>query len=498
MMKPEIGLEHALRAGDPDAVREAIRRGEDIHFRNANGYDALLNAVQGRDVERNSRLLELLQLLVEQGVALSGITSHAESGLRVLSRLGLFDAVRLLLSAGADEAHLEWTPLMKSVAIGSVDDVRAALSESPNLERRDWWERTAWLIALTTGNIAKAQLLLESGADTAARGCCGAPPLFHAIRGHAPHMVRWLIQHGADVEEKDKFGDTALVEAVEHDDVACVDVLLEFGADVHIDHNGPVASDANSLAMCKRLLEAGVDPAHINQRIMLGLPEEDERELQSVSASDYQKAKTRAFGRNNPEVMRKPFWEAMIRAGVNAYTARKRFEGGGVWPDAPTWCASRFGQSLTELPDGRAVQIAGEHEDHYDPDFCIYNDVFEHHPDGKITIYGYPESVFPPTDFHTATLVGEFIYIIGSLGYPASRQYGHTPVYRLNTTTFVIEPLTPSGHAPGWIYEHRAELYSPDVIRISGGTILNRSQQTQSHRNERNFDLDLRRMRWTT
>jgi hypothetical protein len=27
-------------------------------------------------------------------------------------------------------------------------------------------------------------------------------------------------------------------------------------------------------------------------------------------------------------------------------------------------------------------------------------------------VYGYPESVFPPTDFHTATLVGEFIYVI--------------------------------------------------------------------------------------
>jgi hypothetical protein len=33
----------------------------------------------------------------------------------------------------------------------------------------------------------------------------------------------------------------------------------------------------------------------------------------------------------------------------------------------------RFGQSLTLLPDCRAVQIGGEHEDWYDADFCIYN-----------------------------------------------------------------------------------------------------------------------------
>jgi hypothetical protein len=40
--------------------------------------------------------------------------------------------------------------------------------------------------------------------------------------------------------------------------------------------------------------------------------------------------------------------------------------------------------SLTLLPDGRAIQIGGEHEDYYDPDFCIYNDVFVHEPDRSI------------------------------------------------------------------------------------------------------------------
>ena len=88
-------------------------------------------------------------------------------------------------------------------------------------------------------------------------------------------------------------------------------------------------------------------------------------------------------------------------------------------PEMWSWflaLAKRFGQSLTLLPDGLAVQIGGEHEDYYDPDFCIYNDVFVHERDGSITIYGYPESAFPPTDFRTATLVGDSIYVIGSLG----------------------------------------------------------------------------------
>ena len=78
------------------------------------------------------------------------------------------------------------------------------------------------------------------------------------------------------------------------------------------------------------------------------------------------------------------------------------------------------------------MQVAGEHEDGYDPDFCIYNDVIVHHPDGRLEIIGYPESLFPPTDFHTATLVGDRIIVIGSLGYQGSRVYGTTPVFALS------------------------------------------------------------------
>ena len=44
-------------------------------------------------------------------------------------------------------------------------------------------------------------------------------------------------------------------------------------------------------------------------------------------------------------------------------------------PEQPFWSWQRFGRTSTALPDGRVIHIAGEHEDFYDPDFCIYNDV---------------------------------------------------------------------------------------------------------------------------
>ncbi|HZF54428.1 MAG TPA: ankyrin repeat domain-containing protein [Polyangiaceae bacterium] len=493
-------LRTALGEGDPRRVSALIEAGADIHYKRDHGYDALLDAVHGRDVARDPRLLDLLALLVAHGVDRSGVSAYGESGLRVLSRLGRFDAVRLLLGAGADKRQLGWTPLMEAVALGSLTDVQAALAQGAALEERDWWSRTAWLIALLAGDVAKATFLREHGADPNALGRCGTPPLFYAIRGHHPDMVRWLLREGADIHQTDEFGGTALIEAVENDDLECVEILLGAGASVDASSNGSVLGRGASRDILMRLLDAGADPADLTyggQRILLGLPAVGGDALAAVSPDDFRRAFTRSFGKGNPERMSAPFWVAMVRCGASAYKARRRFEDICGPRADPVWCAQRFGQSLTFLPDGRAIQIGGEHEDYYDPDFCIYNDVLVYERDGSVAIYGYPESVFPPTDFHTATRVGDSIYVIGSLGYLGARRYGETPVYRLDVRTLRMDRLDTRGEAPGWVYKHRAAAVSPREIRVWGGTVVTANGSEESYEpTPGSFVLDLDRLRW--
>src|SRR5262249_4279723 len=141
----------ALHEGDPDRVAQLIANGADVRYTDENGYDALIHAVHGRDVGRDVRLLSLLALLIRAGVNLDGVTSYRESALRVLSRIGRFDAVKLLLDAGAARAPLGWTPLLEAVALGSAADVEAQIASGAPLEQVDWWERTAWLVALLKG-----------------------------------------------------------------------------------------------------------------------------------------------------------------------------------------------------------------------------------------------------------------------------------------------------------------------------------------------------------
>lgn len=491
----------ALNGGDPSIVAMLLEAGADLGYQREGGYDALLDAVHGRDLTRDERLLDLLRLVVAKAATPDSITQYSESGLLVLSSVGRFDAVRVLLDSGANGGRLRWTPLFHAVAFGSLDDVERLIGEGAPLEEKDWWGRTPWLLAIHAGDLPKAQLLHRHGANTKACGACAKPPMTFAVESHHPHVLRWLIDLGLDVEQGDEFESTALMAAAESSDLECLEILLGAGAIVDRVQNGETAlSRARSRIVAMRLLDAGADPRylrHEGQRVLLGFEPEPDADLLEVSPEDFRRARTRRFGEANPEQMNEPFWLAMIRAGLTGYDAASSFGGRSSMTDPPVWCAQRFGQSITFLPDGRIVQIGGEHEDSYDPDFCIYNDVFVHEPSGALHIYGYPESVFPPTDFHTATLVGDFIYIIGSLGYHGARRFGETQILRLDTRNWRIEQVKANGDGPGWLHEHRAVLAAPDEITVSGGKIANLVEDREVHQeNAGRFVLDLRRLLW--
>lgn len=183
------------------------------------------------------------------------------------------------------------------------------------------------------------------------------------------------------------------------------------------------------------------------------------------------------FGVANPERMNNPFWEWEIRRrldGDGVYPSKVRRELGiesGEEAFIPTWTFSRMGQTETVLADGTRVFIAGEYEDWYDPDFQIYNDVIVVAPSGEVSIFGYPREIFPPTDFHTATLIGERIIVIGSLGYPEDRRAGMTQVFELSLADYSMKRLPSIGDAPGWIHHHETELDGEEGILVSSGQV---------------------------
>lgn len=211
----------------------------------------------------------------------------------------------------------------------------------------------------------------------------------------------------------------------------------------------------------------------------------------------------RRFGQANPERMEIPFWTRMVRSRWGAWGMAAKFGLESIERD-PVWCFTRLGTTHTLLLDRWLVSIGGEHEDWYDPDFMIYNDVIVRDFHGGVHIFGYPKDVFLPTDFHSATLVGELdfnpdfldvsIYIIGGLGYKEDREWWRTPVYELDLHTMRIKPLEFRNEEPGWIFNHEAALIEPHLIRVKGGEKIN--EQGEVVPNDRVFDLDLLNRCW--
>ncbi|UJR19274.1 hypothetical protein I4U23_022403 [Adineta vaga] len=252
---------------------------------------------------------------------------------------------------------------------------------------------------------------------------------------------------------------------------------------------------------------------------------------------DFKQNKHFEFGTNNPTLMQKPFSKYMCcnphLIGYHIRKENKYYRHHNGANDHPVWCFTRFGATQTYLPDGRLIRIGGEHEDCYDEDFQIYNDVIviqnprmvpsydmysmpvpNNFPLGReqndvrsnpeilgttnpndVTIYGYPEDVFPPVDFHTATYVkndkngNEFIYIIGGLGYMNSSRRRQTHVYRLHLSDFSIEEVKTTGNGPvRCMQSHRATLET-----VEGRKVIEISSKNGSH-----YRLDIETAKWKT
>lgn len=492
----ETVLSLAVNSGNLDKIKFLLNAGANINYQRPHGYDVLIDAMHGRDIVNDDNLLPILNFLLKKGAKVNGISSYGETALKCASMVGRFDAVELLLAAGADCQQLKWTEFMHAIVFGSVENVKSLLDKGVDLSIRDCWQRTPWLLSLQAGEVEKAKLILASGANPHDRGLGGNTPLIYAIENNRIEVLEWLIKEGFDFETTDESGTTALMVAAENGCTDCARLLLESGANPAKvnDWESKAIQEASNLAIVRMLVDAGEDLSEINYEMRQVLTGIDRNEFLEVSREQYLAGKNRRFGITNPEVMEVDFWKAMIRCGISAWNAKDRFDDTDS-RDEPVWCYDRFGRTITQLSDGRIIEIAGEHEDYYDPDFCIYNDIVVYEVNGNFKILGYPKDIFPPTDFHSATLVGEYIYIIGNLGY--YEIVNETPVYRLHIQSFKIEKIETTGEKPGWISRHKARYQKPSKIYITGGKICCLVNNKEEYvENLLNYTLDLTTLQW--
>ena len=450
-----------------------------------------------REVETGTHdgMVERVRTLVRRGADPNGASLLKDTPLSFARYHQYDDVFDLLIELGADGEKAGFYKLHSAVRYGTPEDVERCVGSLDPLWSH-FCARSALQEAAIAGKCESLSFLLDHIAgegrldDEEVHICFGV-----AVGTGDLERVHPFLRHGVKP-------DLGLDATLEIYNVEMLKLLLEHGADIR---------QISDIALYTRepmeLLDTDGGPrlrAYVAAMFEAGwclddLDEFEDEQIryfteaylipeQDVLAPEFTKGAGNVRGNANPEERTLPFYLEMLRTGEWASQMQSRV------PNLPDviWTAHRLGQSTTRLADGRWVQIGGEHEDFYMREFVIFNDVVVHTPDKPPRVFFYPTSVFPPTDFHTATLIGATVWIIGGFGYAGSRQSGATPVYRLDLDDFSIQQVETTGDEPGWISRHSAD-ETDGLITVSGGEI---SRQSVSE-NSDIFVFDTVTLEWT-
>lgn len=104
--------------------------------------------------------------------------------------------------------------------------------------------KTPLHIAAVYLDIENLRQLVLSGADVNAKNKWGQTPLFSAVANHKIENVMELLQMGSDINERDQFGNTPLFYSALLGDMKMVELLCSRGANINITNNKGFSAEA--------------------------------------------------------------------------------------------------------------------------------------------------------------------------------------------------------------------------------------------------------------
>lgn len=193
-----------------------------------------------------------------------GMSLHA-----MYAACGSTEAVQRIVNSGADinaQQANGYTALHWAVRNGKLDTVRWLLGHGANPNLKDSENETPFHIAIRSDAGQQiVELLIQYGADGLLTDSSGwsAPDL--AILYGQPSLLKRLLTTIPDQEFHSEAGSHLLLRAIELEDAISVEMLLEKGAKVTLDHS-EIASliskliDARCFQIIERLIRYGVKP----------------------------------------------------------------------------------------------------------------------------------------------------------------------------------------------------------------------------------------------
>jgi ankyrin repeat protein len=207
-------LQLATDRGLPDMVAVLLKAGANSHAVDEFGRGSLIfGAGSGNS--------EVVRLLLVAGVKADERDEYGDTALMAASASGNPDSVRLLLTKGAN-VNVENSRHQTALLSGASGDRGFSIMEMGR--------RHADIPDEVIHRDAVVRLLVEAGANVNAHGWFGETALFSLDEDAVQELIR---QH-ADLEARNEYGETALVETVSS---SIADLLIKAGADVNSQDN---------------------------------------------------------------------------------------------------------------------------------------------------------------------------------------------------------------------------------------------------------------------
>ena len=232
-----------------------LEHGANIDVREATGKTILLVALS---YLQNDNLLDIVRFLLKHGADVNARDDELTSSLHLAEDRDQQEVVQVLLKHKAYVNYQDSegkTPLhiLLEVNMCTLKDddgpnrVRLLLEYGAEVNRRDIYNQTAFLLAMDRKLFRIARILLEHGADANVKvSYCKAPlNMLLNIRveftdeGDCLDLARLLLKNGAEVNSRYENNETPLHRAIRLDRLKLAGILLEHGAYVNVgDNNG--------------------------------------------------------------------------------------------------------------------------------------------------------------------------------------------------------------------------------------------------------------------
>ena len=189
--------------------------------------------------------------MIEQGVNMNVFDDTGYSPLHYACGFDYHDLVKLLLNNGVDiniKNSARVTPVMTACQNRRHDIIILLLNNGADVHNKDNHDTTLMHLVCFNGYIDIMKILLEKGVDVNLEDSYGRTPLNYSmcVRDNFD-IVDALLKNGACVNKKNRHCITPLHFACHMNSVCAVNLLLEHGADIfQKDHEGNLSFSMNN------------------------------------------------------------------------------------------------------------------------------------------------------------------------------------------------------------------------------------------------------------